>query len=139
MEFDAYQQSYFADPQPAPRFDYAGLHGATLFYQDYAAAVDFYTQVFGPPAYLEGPHTRGWRLGDTWLTLLKGDGRPQHVEVALSMRTPAAAEAVQAAFAAAGGRATPPSDQLMYAPIRYCPATDPFGTAWLITAPLEAA
>jgi hypothetical protein len=137
MDFDAYHRQFYTDPPPAPRFRYGGLHGATLFFGEYAAAVAFYSQVFGPPAYVEGDGTRGWRLGQTWLTLLAGEGHPQAMEVTLAMPTPAEAEAVQAAFVAAGGQGQPPSDQLMYAPIRYCPATDPWGTAWLIVAPLE--
>ncbi len=139
MDYAAYQQQYFTDPAPRPRFEYGGLHGATLFFDDYARAVDFYARVFGPPAYVEGEWTRGWRLGHTWLTLLKGDDHPRSMEVTLEMPTPAAAEAVQAAFVAAGGQGQPPSDQLMYAPIRYCPVSDPWGTAWLIVAPRGAA
>jgi hypothetical protein len=137
VDYGAYRQSYFVEPAPEPRFDYAGLHGTTLFFGDYAAAVEFYTRVFGPPAYVEGGGTRGWRLGQTWLTLLKGAGYPQNVEVSLVMHAPQAAEALQQAFITAGGHGPEPSDQLMYAPIRYCPVTDPFGTPWLITAPLE--
>jgi hypothetical protein len=101
--------------------------------------VGFYSQVFGPPAYVEGAGTRGWRLGNTWLTLLQGEGRPQEIEVTLVMDSPAEAEALQAAFIAAGGQGQPPSDQLMYAPIRYCPVTDPFGVPWLLVAALEPA
>jgi uncharacterized glyoxalase superfamily protein PhnB len=139
VDYDAYRQSFFTDPPPAGRFDYAGLHGATLFFDAYTAAVEFYTRVFGPAAYVEGEGTRGWRLGHTWLTLLRGAGAPQNTEVTLEMRSPAAAEALWAAWMEAGGKGEPPSDQLMYAPIRYCPVSDPWGTHWLIVAPLEPA
>ena len=40
------------------------------------------------------------------------------------------------AFVAAGAEADPPSDQLMYEPMRFCPVRDPFGTIILIYAPL---
>jgi hypothetical protein len=52
------------------------------------------------------------------------------------MRTPEEAERLQAALVEAGGRAEPPGDQLMYVPVRYCPARDPFGTLILVICPL---
>ena len=36
----------------------------------------------------------------------------------------------------AGGRGEPPSDQLMYDPIRCCAVTDPHGTSWVLYAHL---
>lgn len=133
MDFESYRRKYFADPQPEPRYDYKGLHGVTLYFQGYEAAVDVYSNALGPPAYLEGRGTRGWRIGNTWLTLLKGqDGNPANVEIIFLMNTPAEAEQLQAAFIAAGGTGEPPSDQLMYAPVRYCPVRDSFGTDILI-------
>ncbi len=137
LDFDAYRNSYFASPRPEPRFRLKSSFGVTLFYADYAAAVDFHTRVFGPPAYVEGQYTRGWPVGDGWLTLLKGDsGAPANVEIALELETPAEAEALQRAFLAAGAQGPAPSDQLMYRPIRSCPVTDPFGVQILIFAPL---
>ena len=41
---------------------------------------------------------------------------------------PEEAERLHAAFLEAGGKGDPPSDSLMYVPIRYCFLTDPFGT-----------
>ena len=77
MDFNTYRHAYFTDPTPEPRFDLEGVVGITLFFADYAEAVDFYTQVLGTPAYSEGAATRGWRLGETWLTLLAGgEGSP---------------------------------------------------------------
>ena len=43
----------------------------------------------------------------------------------------------QPAFFEAGGEGPPPSDELMYQPIRACFVTDPFGTELMIYAPLE--
>ena len=71
MDFETYRRNYFVDPQPETRFEYLGLHGVTLFFSDYEPAVDYYTRVLGSPAYMEGAGTCGWRLGNTWLTLLK--------------------------------------------------------------------
>lgn len=137
MDVDAYRQQFFADPQPHPRFAFVGLHGLTLFFANFAEAVAYYLQVLGPPAYVEGEATCGWRLGDTWLTLLQGtSGAPQNVEVLIVMQTPAEAERLHAAFVAAGGAGDAPSDRLMYEPVRYCSVKDPFGTNILIICPL---
>ena len=142
MDFETYQQTYFTDPPPEPVYEYKGMHGVTLFYQDFEAAVAYYSSVLGPPAYLEGEGTRGWHIDDTWLTLLQGQrGNPTNVEINFVMTTPAEADRLQAAFIAAGGTGKPPSIQFMYAPVRHCPVRDPFGTdiwAFLVRV-LEAA
>lgn len=137
MNYAAYRQAYFVEPTPMARFDYVGIQGVTLFFTEYERAVEFYTAVLGPPAYVEGDDTRGWQLGSSWLTLLRGgDGAAKNVEVPIIMATPAEAERLHAAFLAAGATGETPTDQLMYAPIRYCPLADPFGTAILIYSPL---
>lgn len=133
MDYDSYREKFFTEPAPEPRFDYLGLYGTTLYFSDYDAAVDYYSRVLGPPAYVEGEGTRGWQLGNTWLTLLKGKrGNPLNVELNIVMPTPEGAESLQAAFIEAGGKGEPPSDQLMYEPVRSCPVVDPFGTNILI-------
>lgn len=133
MDYETYRKNYFSDPQPEQRYDFAGIHGVTLYFEEYERAVDYYEQVLGPPAYSEGQYTRGWKLGDTWLTLLKGkSGSPANVEVSIVMASPEEAEKLQAAFIEAGGQGPEPSDQLMYYPIRSCPAADPFGTDIMI-------
>lgn len=137
MDFAAYREAYFVDPAPAPRFRFGAVGGATLFFADYEAAVAYYTEVLGGPAYVEGSGTRGWPIGDSWLTLLAGgDGAPRNTEIGITVESGAEAERLQAAFIAAGGTGAEPSDQLMYRPIRACPVTDPFGTDLLISAPL---
>lgn len=137
MDFNTYRHAYFSDPPPEPRFDLRGVLGITLYFSDFAAALDFYTSVLGEPAYVEGAGTRGWQLGDTWLTLLAGgDGAPRNVEVPIVASSPAEAERLQAAFIGAGATGPHPSDQLMYVPVRVCPVTDPFGTELLIFATL---
>jgi len=138
MDYEAYRQQFFANPAPEPRFEFTGVHGVTLYFLDYAAAVAYYQRVLGPPAYLEGEFTRGWRIGDSWLTLLKGKtGNPQNMEVTIVMQTPDQAERLQAAFNEAGGVGEAPSDQLMYEPIRYCALKDPFGTHIIVISPLQ--
>lgn len=133
MDYDSYRRNFFVDPQPEPRFEYLGLYGVTLFYADYEAAVDYYTRVLGEAAYVEGEGTRGWQIGNTWLTLLKWEkGSPKNVEFNIVMKSPQEAERLQEAFIEAGGSGEPPSDELMYEPVRFCSVVDPFGTNILI-------
>lgn len=137
MDYESYRQAYFTDPPPEPRFRFRGSFGVTLFYQDFDQAVSYYTQVLGPPGYAQGKGTRGWRIGDGWLTLLQGNaGNPRNVEITFEMDTPEEAEELQRVFIEAGGKGTTPSDQMMYVPIRSCPVVDPFGTEILIISPL---
>ena len=139
MDYEAYRNAFFASPPPASRFDVIGSRGITVLAADFEAALDYYRTVFGDPAYVESDDTRGWRLGDTWLTLMPcGGGAPSRNEVSLELSSPAEAERLHAAMIEAGGRGSPPSDQLMYAPIRFCAVTDPHGTSWVLYAPLDA-
>jgi hypothetical protein len=138
MDYETYRQNYFVDPPPKSRYAFRGTFGVTLFYEDFQAAVDYYERVLGPPAYVEGKGTRGWRIGEGWLTLLWGrSGNPQNVETTFVVSTPAEAEALQQAFIEAGGQGPIPSDELMYEPIRSCAVTDPFGVSLLIVSPLR--
>jgi len=138
MDYEAYRKKYFSDPQPLQRYGFVGIHGLTLFFEEFDDAVDYYSQVLGSPAYSEGEFTRGWRLGDTWLTLLKGrGGSPGNVEVSILMESSAEAERLQFAFIEAGRIGPDPSDQLMYDPVRSCPVSDPFGTQIMIYAHLK--
>lgn len=138
MDYNAYKNKFFTNPPPKPRFDFQGTVGCTLFFEDYQAAIAYYEKVLGPPAYVEGEGTRGWQIGESWLTLLHGQsGNPANVEVTFVMATPAEAEALHRAFIDAGGQGPAPSDELMYEPIRYCSVSDPFGLGLLIISPLE--
>lgn len=137
MDYEKYRKDYFVDPQPEPKFDFLGLHGVALYFSDYPAAVAYYTRVLGDPLYVEGKFTRGWRIGNTWLTLFPSkDGDPQNAEVHFLVSSPAEAERLQQAFIEAGGKGEEPSDQLMFEPIRYCYVQDPFGTSLLVVSRL---
>ena len=140
MDFETYKQEFYVDPQPEARFKFSGTFSVALFFENYAAVIAYYEKVLGPPNYSEGAGTRGWRIGAGWLTLFQGkSGNPQNVEVTFVMETPEQAEALHRAFIEAGGEGLPPSDELMYEPIRFCSVTDPFGTALLIISPLKEA
>lgn len=137
MDYEEYRRSFFVDPQPEQRYEFRDLFGVTLYFEDYVSAVGYYTQVFGPPAYAEGEGTRGWSIGQGWLTLLQGqEGSPRNVDITFEVDTPAEAERLHEAFIVAGGRGEEPSDQLMYRRIRFCPVVDPFGTNILIISSL---
>jgi hypothetical protein len=140
MDFETYKNKYYSYPRPEPRYKFSGAFGVALYYENYAEVVEYYSKVLGPPAYVEGQGTRGWRIGLGWLTLFKAKaGAPSNVEITFMMETCAEAEALQRAFLDAGGTGEPPSDQLMYEPIRYCPVRDPFGTEIIVISPLENA
>jgi hypothetical protein len=137
MDYEEYRARNFAEPMPEPRFRFAGCGGVALYIERFDAAVLYYTDVLGWPAYSEGDDTVGWPIGAGWLTLLRGRrGGPSNVELVVEMATPAGAEALQRALIAAGGEGPPPTDQLMYVPVRSCPVRDPFGTDLLIVSPL---
>jgi uncharacterized glyoxalase superfamily protein PhnB len=125
------------DPPPPQRYRFSGSVGVTVYFEDVERAVDFYSRVLGSPPYAERDDTRGWPIGDGWLTLLKGDrGNPRNVEITLELERVEEAEALQRDFLAAGATGPAPSDQLMYRPLRYCPVVDPFGLEVLIVAPI---
>jgi hypothetical protein len=138
MDYESYKKAYFTDPPPEPKFDFIGLHGVALYFSEYEAAVAYYSRVLGPPVYVEGEGTRGWRVGNIWLTLFPSkSGSPQNAEIHFLMSSPEEAERLQKAFIEAGGKGEAPSDQLMYEPIRYCSVQDPFGTNILIVSRLH--
>lgn len=105
----------------------------TLFFSDYPAAIAYYRRVLGPPAYIEGEGTYGWQIGNTWLTLLKGQaGSPRNVEVTVVMTSPQEADRLHAAFVEASGEGEAPSNQLLY------DMKKPLNTACSRCAPLSA-
>ena len=138
MDFETYRKSFYTDPQPEPRFDLLGIHGATLYYEEYSAALDFYTRVFGPPDYREGEFTHGWRLGNSWLTLFPSkSGSPANMEVPLYLPTREAVDALYAGLIAAGAKGEPPAETLMYRPVYMAIVIDPFGVALELVCELE--
>jgi hypothetical protein len=139
MDYEEYRKNFFVEPQPEQRFRFVDSFGVTLYFEDYERAVKYYERVFGPPGYVEGDGTKGWAIGDGWLTLLRGrEGNPRNVEITFEVETPLEAEELQRAFLEAGGEGEEPSDQMMYRSIKYCPVVDPFGTNILIISPLPS-
>jgi len=137
MDYKTYKDKYFVKPQPEPRFDFVGLNGIALYFEDYEKALNYYTAILGPPNYIEGKFTHGWGLGNSWLTIFPSkEGDPKNVELTINMPSPEEAERLHQAFIDSGGAGDPPSNQLMYEPIRYCAVKDPFGTEIIVISPL---
>jgi hypothetical protein len=92
----------------------------TIFADDYAGGLAFYTRVFGPPEYSENDLTVGWRLGSTWLTLMPSTSSyPTGVEFAIEVSTPEQVERLQAEMLAAGASGPAPTDEWMYETMRW--------------------
>lgn len=133
MDFEEYHSRYFRQPTPEQRFAFAGVSGATLYYQEYAAALAFFRKVLGEPAYVEGEFTHGWRIGESWLTVFPAkSGSPSNLEVPIYLQNPADVDALYAAFIAAGAQGDLPQDALMYLPVRMTVVTDPFGVMFTL-------
>lgn len=138
IDYETYRRSYFVDPPPAPRFRFERVGGVSLYVREYGRALAFYEAVLGPPAYVEGEWTRGWPIGHGWLTLFPAQtGGPANMDVTLEVSDPGEVARLYEAFIAAGATGDAPSDQLMYAPVRYASVNDPFGAVIVIVSPLE--
>lgn len=135
MDFEEYRARYFKTPPPKQRFAFAGVSGATLYYHEYAAALTFFRQVLGEPAYVEGEFTYGWQIGESWLTVLPAkEGNPSNLEVPIYLQNPAEVDALYTAFIEAGATGDPPQNTLMYTPVRMTVMTDPFGVMFALVA-----
>jgi len=128
MDYEEYRNKYYSDPTPEPRFKAKGIQGTTLYYQEYSSALDFFRQVFGPPAYIEGKHTHGWKIGDSWLTVFPAqEGSPKNIEIPIYLHAAQEVDRLYDAFMEAGAQGDKPKDTLMYLPVRMAIVTDPFG------------
>ena len=135
-DYEIYRKNYFVDPAPEPRFSMTRIGGMSLSIEDYEAGVAFYTQVLGPPAYVEGDDTHGWPIGTSWLTLFRAQkGRVDNVELQIEVASTDEVDRMIAALIEAGATAgLAPQDVLCYEPIRMGYVTDPFGTCLSVTA-----
>jgi uncharacterized glyoxalase superfamily protein PhnB len=131
MDFEEYRKKHFTDPVPVPRYQLHGIHGATLYYQDYQGALSFFRKVFGSPAYVEGENTHGWKIGNSWLTVFPArQGSPQNLEIPVYLQTAEEVDRLYTAFIDAGAHGTKPEDTLMYHRVRMAIVTDPFGAVF---------
>lgn len=115
-------------------FTVVSLRFPSFYVKDYDAAVNFYTRVFGP-AQNDDPRIKGWRLGDTWLTLFPAedlghdpDANPRNAEFAIQVAATEQVDVLYRALLEAGARTCmAPEDTRMYESMRFCCVDDPVG------------
>jgi len=125
------------------KFQVTGLRFPSFYLKDFDEAVAFYSQVFGPPESVE-PRIKGWKLGDTWLTLFPAedmgtdpDGNPRNAEFAVQVAAPEQVDVLYNAFIEAGAKPChPPEDTEMYDKMRFSCVDDPFGIRVDVYCPL---
>jgi len=133
MDLAEYKEKFFTDPQPESRYDYRGILGASIHYKDRAAALEFLQRVFGPPAYVEGKDTHGWKLGESWLSVFPSDvGTATNMDIPLYLQSAEEVDKLYRAFIEAGAEGEPPKNNLMYEQVRIAFLRDPFGVAWIL-------
>ena len=120
-----------------------GLNYVSLYIKDFEKAIEYYSQIFGPPTYVEGK-TYGWPMGSTWLTLFPSkfssnkNTNPCNPEFAIQVNTPKAVDKLYKKFLAAGAQSYSSSDDNeMYEPMKYVCIDDPFGVRVDIYCPLK--
>ncbi|MCJ7537998.1 MAG: VOC family protein [Anaerolineales bacterium] len=127
------------------RFTILDLNYVSLYYEDFRAAVDFYTRVFGPAENVDaGGEIVGWRMGSTWLTLFPSKeapfpgSNPRNTEFAIQVEAPDEVDALYQAFIDAGAKkGWEPFDAEMYEAMRFCNVDDPFGVRIDVICPIE--
>jgi uncharacterized glyoxalase superfamily protein PhnB len=105
------------------------LNYVSLYLKDFRKATAFYSQVFGPPQFVnETATTFGWRMGATWLTLFSSqEGNPRNTEFAIQVSSPAEVDRLHQALLQAGAAEyMAPADTVMYEPMRFSCVDDPF-------------
>jgi uncharacterized glyoxalase superfamily protein PhnB len=135
-----------ADQDKKLNFKIVDLNYVSLYYQDFQAAIDFYTEVLGTPENVdEGMEIIGWRMGATWLTLFPSKesphpgSNPRNAEFAIQVATPDEVDALYQAFIEAGAKkGWEPFDTEMYETMRFSYVDDPFGVRIDIICPLKS-
>ena len=115
-------------------FSILALNYPSFYVRDYDTAIAFYTRVFGPPE-LDEPRLKGWKLGDTWLTIFPSkdlghdpDSNPVNAEFAIQVAAPEQVDALYIAMLEAGAKkCMEPEDTWMYEDMRFCCVDDPVG------------
>jgi uncharacterized glyoxalase superfamily protein PhnB len=128
------------------KIDVISLNYPSFYVKDYETAIAFYTQVFGPPQ-SDKPRIKGWKLGDTWLTLFPStdmghdpEANPRNAEFAIQVATPEQVDALYHALLEAGAKVCmEPKDTEMYDPMRFCCVDDPVGIRIDVYCPIPAA
>ena len=126
-------------------FNIVDLNYVSLYIEEFQAAIEFYTDVFGAPENVdEGGEIIGWRMGATWLTLFPSKesphpgSNPRNAEFAIQVAKPNQVDALYQAFIDAGAKkGWEPFDTEMYEAMRFSNVDDPFGVRIDIICPLN--
>jgi catechol 2,3-dioxygenase-like lactoylglutathione lyase family enzyme len=126
------------------KFKIVDLNYVSLYYEDFKAAIDFYSAVLGAPENVdEGGEIIGWKMGATWLTLFPTKEAPHpgsnpcNTEFAIQVSEPAEVDVLYQAFIDAGAKkGWEPFSTEMYEPMRFSFVDDPFGVWVDIICPL---
>lgn len=115
------------------KFGITTLGFVSVYARDHAQAEAFYSSVFGPAEQVMAGIV-GWKLGDTWLTLLESrmgtqpDSNPRNIEFAIVVDEASKVDDLFHDLVAAGASPlTHPEDGEMYVPMRFAAVDDPFG------------
>jgi predicted enzyme related to lactoylglutathione lyase len=127
------------------KIEVISLNFPSFYVKDYDAAIAFYTQVFGLPQ-SDTPRIKGWKLGDTWLTLFPSedmghdpDANPRNAEFAIQVAAPEQVDVLYHSLLEAGAKiCMEPEDTEMYEPMRFCCVDDPVGIRIDVYCPLPA-
>ena len=111
----------------------AGVEYPSIYVDDMEAADAFFSAICGPCPFTE-PNLKGWKLGDTWITVFpskfgpqKG-GDPTNTEFAIRVKTPEDVDRLFDRMVELGS--TPyskPEDTWMYKRMRFSCLDTPFG------------
>ena len=132
------------DVNERPGFRIVDLNYVSLYYEDFKAAIEFYTKVLGDPETVDqGGEIIGWRMGATWLTLFPTKesthpgSNPRNAEFAIQVAEPDEVDTLYQAFIDAGAKkGWEPFDTEMYEKMRFSYIDDPFGVRIDIICPL---
>jgi predicted enzyme related to lactoylglutathione lyase len=110
------------------------LNYITLYYEDFEEAVQFYSQLFGPPEVGQQSHANGWRMGATWLTLFRAKAGPTPganpcgTEFAVQVADPQDVDDLYRRMMELGAaEVMPPQNTEMYEPMRFACVDEPLG------------
>ena len=133
------KESHMAD-----KFRIVALRYMSIYVKSVDDAVAFYSQVFGEPEYVDADTgTRGWKIGDTWFTVLSSKGgsatesNPVNTEFAIQVGSSDEVDRLYDALIEAGAtRCCAPEDTWMYEKMRFSAVDDPFGVRIDVYCPL---
>jgi uncharacterized glyoxalase superfamily protein PhnB len=111
------------------------LNYISLYFKEFAAAVAFYSRVFGAPDSTDEQRAiYSWRMGATWLTLFPSKigtepaQNPHNTEFAIQVASVEEVDLLYQALLASGATdCMAPEDTTMYDPMRFACVDDPFG------------